>query len=51
MLKATVSVLAICAIVGLQAFALSRGIDGIALGASSAALGAIGGWWAKKARA
>lgn len=50
MLKAAVSIVAIVGIVGLELVALHRGIDGLAMGASTGALGAIGGWWAKKAR-
>lgn len=46
-LKARVSIIAICGIVAIEAIALSNGIDGVALSASAAAIGAIGGWWAK----
>lgn len=49
-LKAAVCVVALLGIVTIETLALLRGIDGVAMSASAAALGAIGGWWAKKVR-
>ena len=49
-LKAVVCIAAVSAILWIETLALLRGIDGVALSASAAAIGAIGGWWAKKVK-
>lgn len=49
-LKATVSIVCVIGIVTIESIALWHGINGVALSASAAAIGAIGGWWARKAR-
>jgi hypothetical protein len=48
--KTAVAVVAIGAVVILELVALHLGIDGIAFGTSTAAIGGIGGWWARTVR-
>lgn len=46
-MQAVVAVVAVVAVLGIELFALSRGIDGVALAASVGAVSAIGGYYFK----
>lgn len=49
-LKAAVCIVAVLGIATIETIALLHGINGVAMSTSAAAIGAIGGWWGRKAR-